>query len=141
MTGAEPRQVTSNVGHIKKPPVQALVHGLNKYYFNLVINYRKNENEQKMLLNLYKKKWNAGLKMNTYAKHSKNNEKVIKDMSKLAKNYEGWINDEMKTSFEEFQVQSVGKVDPKKHLGLYADELIASNVNQTLGLMINSKAF
>jgi len=62
-------------------------------------------------------------------------------MSKLAKNYEGWINDEMKVSFEEFQVQSVGKVDPKKHLGIYADELISSNVNQTLGLMVNSKAF
>lgn len=39
-------------------------------------------------------------------------------MTKLAKNYEGWINDEMKVSWEEFQVQSVGKVDPKKHLGL-----------------------
>ena len=41
-------------------------------------------------------------------------------MSALAKNYESWIGDEMKISWEEFQVQSVGKVDPKKHLGLVA---------------------
>lgn len=78
LTNSEPRQTTSNVGHLKKPPITALFHGLNKYYFNLVINYRKNENEQKMLLNLYKKKWNSGLKMNTFAKHTKNNEKVMK---------------------------------------------------------------
>lgn len=47
-------------------------------------------------------------------------------MSKLAKNYESWINDEMKVSFEDFQVQSVGKVDPKKHLGLVGRYLILS---------------
>lgn len=41
-------------------------------------------------------------------------------MSVLAKNYESWIGEEMKVSWEEFQVQSVGKVDPKKHLGLVA---------------------
>lgn len=78
LSGTEPRQTTSNVGHLKKPPITALFHGLNKYYFNLVINYRKNENEQKMLLNLYKKRWNSGLKMNKFGKHTKNNEKVMK---------------------------------------------------------------
>ena len=78
LSGAEPRQVTSNIGHVKRPSAQSLYHGLNKYYFNLVINYRKNENEQKMLLNLYKKKWNSGLKMNKFEKHSKANEKTIK---------------------------------------------------------------
>jgi len=41
-------------------------------------------------------------------------------MSALAQNYESWIGEEMKVSWEEFQVQSVGKVDPKKHLGLVA---------------------
>lgn len=41
-------------------------------------------------------------------------------MATLAKNYESWIGEEMKVSWEDFQVQSVGKVDPKKHLGLVA---------------------
>lgn len=82
LTGVEPRQTTSNVGHLKKPPLVALYHNLNKYYFNLVINYRKNENEQNMLLNLYKKRWNSGLKMNKFAKHTKNNERVMKVVRK-----------------------------------------------------------
>ena len=40
-----------------------MLNGLNKHYYSLVIDYNKNENEQNMLLNLYKKKWNEGLKM------------------------------------------------------------------------------
>jgi len=63
MLGREPRQTTSNVGHLNKPSIQALIHGLNRHYYSLAINYRKNELEQKMLLNLHKKKvdtWSFG---------------------------------------------------------------------------------
>lgn len=74
----EPRQTTSNVGMTKKVNLQGLYHGLNKYYFSLVIDYRKNEFEQKMLSNLYKKKWNTGLKMKTFKEHSKKNEETMK---------------------------------------------------------------
>ncbi len=37
--------------------------GLNKYYYSININYRTNELQQKMLLNLYKQKWNTALKL------------------------------------------------------------------------------
>jgi hypothetical protein len=37
--------------------VQALIHGLNRHYYSLLINYRKNELEERMLLNLSKKGW------------------------------------------------------------------------------------
>ena len=40
--------------------VQALIHGLNRHYYSLLINYRKNELEERMLLNLSKKGWAAG---------------------------------------------------------------------------------
>lgn len=53
MFGKEPRQTTSNVGNIQKPTLVSLVRGLNRHYYNLVINYRKNDLEQKMLMNLY----------------------------------------------------------------------------------------
>ena len=53
MLGKEPRQTTSNVGNIQKPTLVSLVRGLNKHYYNLVINNRKNDLEQKMLMNLY----------------------------------------------------------------------------------------
>ncbi|KAI3985384.1 hypothetical protein MKX01_033698, partial [Papaver californicum] len=56
MLGQEPRQTTSNLGYLNKPSIQALIHGLNRHYYSIAINYRKNELEEKMLLNLHKKK-------------------------------------------------------------------------------------
>ncbi len=48
LMGHEPRQVTSNIGHLQKPSIQALIHGLNRHYYSIAINYRKNELEQKV---------------------------------------------------------------------------------------------
>ena len=31
MLGQEPRQTTSNLGHLNKPSIQALIHGLNRF--------------------------------------------------------------------------------------------------------------
>merc|ERR1712112_451384 len=53
--GQEPRQTTSVLGHLVKPSIQALIHGLNRHYYSIAINYRKNELEQRMLMNLNKK--------------------------------------------------------------------------------------
>lgn len=78
MMGIEPRQTTSNVGLTMKPSLSALFHGLNKYYYSMNIDFKKNEFEQKMLKNLYKKKWYAGLKMNRFQNHAKNNIKIMK---------------------------------------------------------------
>ena len=55
-----------------------MIHGLNKHYYSININYRKNELEQKMLLNLYKKKWNQGLKLEKFDEHADKNETKIK---------------------------------------------------------------
>jgi 26S proteasome regulatory subunit N11 len=51
MIGQEPRQTTSNIGHLHKPSIQALIHGLNRHYYSIAINYRKTELEQKMVKN------------------------------------------------------------------------------------------
>lgn len=40
MLGQEPRQTTSNLGHLHKPSIQALIHGLNRHYYSISINYR-----------------------------------------------------------------------------------------------------
>lgn len=85
--GQEPRQTTSNLGHLQKPSVQALIHGLNRHYYSISINYRKNELEQKMLLNLHKKSWMDGLMLADYVEHCKLNETTCSDMLDLAKNY------------------------------------------------------
>eukprot|EP00656_Telonema_subtile_P034513 TRINITY_DN3858_c0_g1_i2.p1 TRINITY_DN3858_c0_g1~~TRINITY_DN3858_c0_g1_i2.p1 ORF type:complete len:303 (-),score=50.59 TRINITY_DN3858_c0_g1_i2:59-967(-) len=116
MMGQEPRQTTSNVGHIQKPSIQALIHGLNRHYYSINIAYRKNELEQRMLLNLYHQKWTAGLKLEDFKEHSKNNEERLKKMRNLATKYEKLVQDEIKTDAETLAISNVGKQDPKKHL-------------------------
>merc|ERR1711981_931700 len=86
--GQEPRQTTSVVGHLQKPSLTAIIHGLNRHYYSINITYRKNELEQKMLLNLYHQKWTSGLKLQDFAEHSKVNETTLKKMDTLAKKYE-----------------------------------------------------
>lgn len=66
---------------------QALIHGLNRHYYSISINYRKNELEQKMLLNLHKKSWMDGLMLADYTDNCKINENTVGDMLELAKNY------------------------------------------------------
>jgi 26S proteasome regulatory subunit N11 len=85
--GQEPRQTTSNLGHLQKPSIQALIHGLNRHYYSIAINYRKNELEQKMLLNLNKKSWGDGLRLEDYKDHCNSNEKTMQAMLELAKHY------------------------------------------------------
>ena len=69
-------------GHLNKPSIEAMYKGLNKYYYSININYKTNELDQKMLLNLYKQKWNDGLKLKdqtAITEHSHENfEKVSK---------------------------------------------------------------
>lgn len=57
--------------------LQALIHGLNRHYYSIAINYRKNELEEKMLLNLHKKKWTDGLTLQRFDNHAKSNEGTV----------------------------------------------------------------
>jgi 26S proteasome regulatory subunit N11 len=141
MLGQEPRQTTSNVGHLNKPSIQALIHGLNRHYYSIGINYRKNELEQKMLLNLHKKQWTDGLKIESFEKHSKDNEDIVEEMCELARNYNKAVQDEDNTSAEKRQIANVGKLDPKKHLEVDIDTVMSSNIIQTLGTMLDTVVF
>jgi 26S proteasome regulatory subunit N11 len=141
MMGQEPRQTTSNLGHLHKPSLQALIHGLNRHYYSLAINYRKNELEQKMLMNLHKKKWTEGLTVAKWDLHTKENEKLVKEMLELAKAYNKAVQEEDKVSKEKLLVQKVGKLDPKKHLEQNVEKLVSNNVVQTLGTMIDTIVF
>ncbi|KAK6115993.1 hypothetical protein DH2020_008262 [Rehmannia glutinosa] len=59
----------------------ALIHGLNRHYYSIAINYRKNELEEKMLLNLHKKKWTDGLTLQRFDAHSKTNEQTVQSLN------------------------------------------------------------
>jgi len=142
MMGQEPRQTTSNVGHINKPSIQALIHGLNRHYYAIAIGYRKNELEQKMLLNLYESKWTKGLSLVDFQEHTKQNEDSAKEMLDLTAKYEKLVKDEIETeTAEELMIKNVGKQDPKKRLTDEVDKMMASNIGQCLGAMIDTIVF
>jgi len=137
----EPRQTTSNVGHLNRPSIQALIHGLDRAYYSLNINYRKNELEQTMLLNLHKPKWTEGLHVTHFDKHTKQNVKDIDQMKSLTKEYNKAIQDEEKLSKEKLIVHKVGKLDAKRHLEDQVKVLMTNNVAQTLGTMLDTMVF
>merc|ERR1719409_201775 len=139
--GQEPRQTTSNLGHLNKPSITALIHGLNRHYYSIAINYRKNDLEQKMLLNLGRKKWQDGLKMVPFDKHEGDNEKIVKEMLDLSEKYTKMIQDEFRLTEEEYTVKRVGKVDAKKRLEHDVDQVMSNNILQALGSMLATVAF
>mmetsp|Transcript_12060 Transcript_12060/g.30720 ORF Transcript_12060/g.30720 Transcript_12060/m.30720 type:complete len:315 (+) Transcript_12060:201-1145(+) len=141
MLGQEPRQTTSNLGHLNKPSIQALIHGLNRHYYSIAINYRKNLLEEEMLLNLNKKKWSDGLTLKNMEAHGEANRDCLKAMSKLAGDYAKSVEEEKETPVEKRAVANVGKQDAKKHLEAKMNELMANNVIQCLGTMIDTVAF
>jgi 26S proteasome regulatory subunit N11 len=102
MQGIEPRQTTSNIGHITKPSLVALARGLNKHYYSIAINYRKSEIEQRMLLNLNKVNWSTALKLKDYQTHQTENIDTMKKLERLTKEYNKWIQEENKETYKEF---------------------------------------
>lgn len=141
MLGQEPRQTTSNVGHLHKPSIQALIHGLNRHYYSIAIAYRKNELEEHMLLNLHKKKWTDSLAIVDFEHHSHNNEETVQSMLELAKAYDKAVQEEQKLTPEELVIARVGKRDAKKHLEGDVAQLMSQNINQCLGTMLDTVIF
>jgi len=116
MLGQEPRQTTSNIGHLNKPSIQALIHGLNRHYYSIAISYRKNELEQKMLMNLHKKSWTAGLKLDDYEEQASETQQLVEDLLKLSGGYDKTVQQEMAMTAEKLLVHNVGKIDAKKRI-------------------------
>ena len=176
MTGKEPRQTTSNIGHLNKPSIQvrpgsrvlgffrlsfvcfstwvhslccgcvlflsqALIHGLNRHYYSMNISYRKNELEEKMLMNLHRKKWSRGLTLTDFNDVAKKNTEKMEGMAKLAEGYKRRVDDEETKTAEELLVAAVGKIEPKKRLEADVSELLASNIVQCLGMMLDTVVF
>jgi len=139
--GQEPRQTTSVLGHLVKPSIQALIHGLNRHYYSIAINYRKNELEQRMLMNLNKKSWVDGLTLRDYNNHCNLNQQTVGEMLQLAKNYDKALEEEEKMTPSQLAIKNVGKLDPKRHLEEKVDVLMTNNVVQLLGAMLDTIVF
>jgi 26S proteasome regulatory subunit N11 len=142
MLGMEARQTTSNIGHLNKPTITALIHGLNRHYYSIAINYKKNSLEQKMLKNLYKTNWNQKLEIpQKFTKSFQLNQDTLSDMNKNLINYNTLINDEMKLTETEIMIKNVGKTDPKKALENGVEELMHNNIIQSISTQIGVAGF
>lgn len=141
MLGQEPRQTTSHVGHLNKPSIQALIHGLNRHYYSIVIDYRKNELEEQMLMNLHKRNWTTGLSLTKYEDHQQSTEKIVSQMVKLTKDYNERVQQEEGKTAEQVMVENVGKLDPKRHLESNVADLMSANIIQCLGTMLDTVVF
>lgn len=136
----EPRQTTSNTGLLNKANIQALIHGLNRHYYSLNIDYHKTPQETKMLMNLHKEQWQSGLKMYDYEEKEESNLAATKSMVKIAEQYSKRIEEEKELSEEELKTRYVGRQDPKKHLSETADETLENNIVSVLTAGVNSVA-
>ncbi|KAJ2013029.1 multicatalytic endopeptidase [Coemansia sp. RSA 2337] len=140
VTGVEPRQSTSNIGQLHKPSIQALIHGLNRHYYSIAIDYRKNELEEKMLLNLHKKQWSHGMTLNSFNAHCSSNQSAVGKMLRLAESYTKSVQEEQSLSADQLKTRHVGKQDPKRHLESTVEEVMGNNIVQTLGTAVDEQA-
>merc|ERR1712125_286099 len=141
MMGQEPRQTTSNIGHLKKPSIAAKIHGLDRHYYSIAISYRKNELEEQMLLNLNKNKWTEGLSLQGFDKQEEDNLETVEKLLQLTKGYQKMVEDEQTMTPEELVVANVGKLNAKKHLEANVNKIMSNNIVQELGAMVDSIVF
>lgn len=140
MLGQEPRQSTSNLGHLNKPSIQALIHGLNRHYYSIAINYRKTDLEENMLMNLHKHVWTEALQMEDFHTEGHRNKERLERLVSLAEGYEKRVKEETELTKEQLKTRYVGKVDPKKHLEDVGQQLIEDNIAAVSRQMIDKEA-
>lgn len=139
--GQEPRQTTSNLGHLNKPSIQALIHGLNRHYYSININYKKTPLEEKMLLNLHKTAWASGLEIKDYKHQENENLDAVKRMVKLAEQYTTRVKEEKELSEDQLRTRYVGKQDPKKHLEDTVNDRLEENIVSVLAGNVDTISF
>jgi 26S proteasome regulatory subunit N11 len=136
------RQTTSNLGEIKRAKGFSIKQLSKIAYYSILIGYRKNDLETKMLLNLRKSSWDAGFRLsNNSKKNDEDNIKKIEDINKMTEKYVSWIEGEINKSSKDIYLESVGKYNPRDHLESTVEELVTDNLNTCLTNMLNNLVF
>ena len=136
------RQTTSNLGEIKRAKGFSIKQLSKIAYYSILIGYRKNDLETKMLLNLRKSSWDAGFRLsNNSKKNDEDNIKKIEDINKMTEKYVSWIEGEINKSSKDIYLESVGKYNPRDHLESTVEELVTDNLNTCLANMLNNLVF
>jgi 26S proteasome regulatory subunit N11 len=135
------RQTTSNLGEVKRTKGFSLKELSKISYYSILIGYRKNDLETKMLLNLKKSFWDSGFKLMGSKKEDEENLKKIDDINKLSQKYVSWIEGEINKSSKDIYLDSVGKYNPRDHLENTVEDLVTDNLNTCLTSMLNNLVF
>ncbi|EZG43881.1 putative 26S proteasome non-ATPase regulatory subunit [Gregarina niphandrodes] len=137
----EPRQTTSNTGHCTKPTITALIHGLNKHYHSLVIDYKKSPLEQKILAGLMKPQWTDTLKLKSFTDHQQHTNKQVASIKSLLKLYKKEVEQDLKHSEEELMLQRVGKLHAKRQLQNVVDDMLQDTIAQSITATVSNTIY
>jgi len=141
MAQTEPRQCTSNVGHLHKPSIVALIHGLNRHYYSMPIDYGNDAMAEAMLGAVSQKGWTGALGLRDFAAHACDNMVSSRSLLTLAESYTKSVQEEITIDKERLKTRHVGKKDPKRHLKEKAEQIVSENSVQILGTMMNREIF
>nr|AAL72634.1 proteasome regulatory non-ATP-ase subunit 11 [Trypanosoma brucei] len=134
----EPRQTTSNIGWLTRPSPIALTRGLDRDYYSLPITFRKKNHELALLLNVYKKGWQEGFRLENMTRFDRNTvREKMRALASLAVQSERFIVQ----GLDEDDVGNVGRANPIAHLQSESEGLINASLNQSIGAMINGVVF
>lgn len=85
-------------------------------------------------MNLHKRGWTEGLKLEDFEKHKEGNETAVKQMLSLANAYTKSVQDEQTMTAEQLKTRHVGKQDPKRHLQDAVEKAMGEQVTQSLAM-------
>lgn len=133
----DPRQTTSNVGFMSKSSALAVSRGLNQHYYSMPITFRKKNHEISLLMNVYKKGWQEGLRLENVYEHEVNNRASIRELISYAKQAQKFITQGQ----DEDDIGNIGRPNAISHLQREANSVIERNLHQSIGAMMNSVVF
>jgi len=130
----EPRRITSNLEYLENPSTQAVIHGLNRHYYSIVIDFSLNFHEETILLNLNKKSWVHGLLVANCFYLSENNKNIFALkflIEKLSKNI----------SADRQVFAKLGEAEINKCIEYSLHKMLGFNIVQALGQMLGFMIF
>lgn len=85
-------------------------------------------------MNLHKRGWTEGLKLEDFAQHKECNETAVKQMLSLASSYTKSVQEEINLTSQQLKTRHVGKQDPKRHLQDAVEKAMGDQVSQSLAM-------
>ena len=126
----EPRETTSNLGHLQKPSLVALIHGLNRHYYSIAIAYDLLPDEQAALTAVSNELALVGSATARIGDAEKDRLAMMMDVAAMSESYAKAVcSVNQKTVADQKEGDDkkppvTGKKDPRRHLKQSSEELI-----------------